>query len=417
MKHLFIKLLTIPEKDQDHEFFNVALEWSINDSRNELIGQGEGDHRALMDLAGMNGSWDKDFEITLVLPNHWAIATSLMVPGKNAAQVERALPFAVEEFISSEIEELHIAKGKIKSGYPLTCQIIDSVIMSQILALFDASNILPTRMILESELLPHQNSTASLFSDTENVLVKTDHHGIKVGRNNLTKALNSLKHDFENINLLNVELTDLEISELEEPVSFANNVKRYDENWRSLLTNFNSSACIDLLQGAFKLERPRSSTSNELLSLLKVASLAFATMSVFFIVEGVWSQIRTNDYEERAFAAYQLIFPKESLPITTNALLRRVNSKLNRESDEDSGKRFLDTLDAVSKSLPENCSLLTLSYSKESQEIILVALLNSYDALDALQNNLTSHQLSMDTSSAEEQGSSVRARIRVRPAV
>jgi len=247
--------------------------------------------------------------------------------------------------------------------------------------------------------------------------VKTDHHGIKVGRNNLTKALNSLKHDFENINLLNVELTDLEISELEEPVSFANNVKRYDENWRSLLTNFNSSACIDLLQGAFKLERPRSSTSNELLSLLKVASLAFATMSVFFIVEGVWSQIRTNDYEERAFAAYQLIFPKESLPITTNALLRRVNSKLNRESDEDSGKRFLDTLDAVSKSLPENCSLLTLSYSKESQEIILVALLNSYDALDALQNNLTSHQLSMDTSSAEEQGSSVRARIRVRPAV
>ena len=417
MKHLFIKLLTIPEKDQDHEFYNVALEWSIKDSSNEPIGQGGGDHRALMDLAELNGSWDKDFEITLVLPNPWAITTSLMVPGKNAAQVEKALPFAVEEFISSEVEELHIVRGKIKSGYPLTCQLIDSVIMNKIQALFDASSILPTRMILESELLPHKNTTASLFGDTENVLVKTDHHAIKVDRNNLTKALNSLKNDFESINLLNVELTDLEISELEEPVSFANNDEQYDENWRSLLTNFNSSACIDLLQGAFELEKPKSSTNVELLSLFKVASLAFATMSVFFIVEGVWSQTRTNDYEEKAFAAYQLIFPKESLPITTSALLRRVNSKLNRETDEDSSKGFLDTLDAVSKSLPENCSLLTLSYSRETQEIILVALLNSYDALDALKNNLTSRQLSMDTSSAEEQGDSVRARNRVRTEV
>ena len=418
MKHLFIKLLTIPEKNPEHDYYDVSLEWVIKNTENELIGQGNADHRALMDLTGLNGSWDKDFEISVILLNTWAITTSLMVPGKNASQIERALPFAVEEFISSEVEELHIVRGKVKSGYPLTCQIIDNVIMKKIQALFDASSILPTRMILESELLPHQNSTASLFGNTENVLVKTDHHAIKVDRINLTKALNSLKIDFESINLLNVELTDLEISELEEPISFANNDEQYDENWRSLVTNFNSSACIDLLQGAFKLERHKSSTSSvELFSLFKVASLAFAIMSVFFIVEGVWSQIRTNDYEEKAFAAYQLIFPKESLPITTNALLRRVNSKLNRETDEDSSKGFLDTLDAVSKSLPENCSLLTLSYSKETQEIILVALLNSYDALDALKNNLTSRQLSMDTSSAEEQGGSVRARIRVRPGV
>ena len=43
MKHLFIKLLTIPKKDQNHEFYNVALEWSIKDSSNDLIGQGGGD--------------------------------------------------------------------------------------------------------------------------------------------------------------------------------------------------------------------------------------------------------------------------------------------------------------------------------------------------------------------------------------
>ena len=415
MKHLFIKLLTIPEKNPEHDYYDVSLEWVIKNAENELIGQGNADHRALMDLTGLNGNWDKDFEISVILSNAWAIATSLMVPGKNASQIERALPFAVEEFVSSEVEELHIARGAIKSGHLLTCHLIDSVVMRRVLDLLNESNISPTRLILESELVPHQNHTASVFNQGETSLVKTDHHAIKVHRNNLTKAINSLKHDFEDINLLNSELTDLEISELEEPIVFAMNQQNYDENWFALVSDFNVKKSINLLQGKFKREKSSSSLSNESLTLLKVASVAFTTISVFFIAEGFWSQIRANDYEEKAFSIYQSMFPNESLPVTTNALLRRVNSKLNRKNEDDLSPTFLDRVDAVSKSLPENSSLLTMSYSNESQELILIALLKSYDALDEFKNSLAAYRLNMDTSSAEEQGDLVRARIRIRP--
>ena len=415
MKHLFIKLLTIPEKNPEHDYYDVSLEWVIKNAENELIGQGNADHRALMDLTGLNGNWDKDFEISVILSNNWAIATSLMVPGKNTSQIERALPFAVEEFVSSEVEELHIARGAIKSGHLLTCHLIDSVVMRRVLDLLNESNISPTRLILESELVPHQNHTASVFNQGETSLVKTDHHAIKVHRNNLTKAINSLKNDFEDINLLNSELTDLEISELEEPIVFAMNQQNYHENWFALVSDFNVKKSINLLQGKFKREKSSSSLSNESLTLLKVASVAFTTISVFFIAEGFWSQIRADDYEEKAFSIYQSMFPNESLPVTTNALLRRVNSKLNRTTDDDVGPTFLDRVDAVSKSLPENSSLLTMSYSNESQELILIALLKSYDALDEFKNSLTAYRLNMDTSSAEEQGDLVRARIRIRP--
>ena len=415
MKHLFIKLLTIPEKNPEHDYYDVSLEWVIKNAGNELIGQGNADHRALMDLTGLNGNWDKDFEISVVLSNRWATATSLMVPGKNTSQIERALPFAVEEFVSSEVEELHIARGPIKSGDLLTCHLIDSVVMRRVLDLLNESNISPTRLILESELVPHQNHTASVFNQGETSLVKTDHHAIKVHRNNLTKAINSLKNDFEDINLLNSELTDLEISELEEPIVFAMNQQNYDENWFALVSDFNVKKSINLLQGTFKREKSSSSLNNESLTLLKVASVAFTTISIFFIAEGFWSQIRANDYEERAFSIYQSMFPNESLPVTANALLRRVNSKLNRKTEDDISPTFLNRVDAVSKSLPENSSLLTMSYSNESQELILIALLKSYDALDEFKNSLTAHRLNMDTSSAEEQGNLVRARIRIRP--
>ena len=415
MKHLFIKLLTIPEKNPEHDYYDVSLEWVIKNAENELIGQGNADHRALMDLTGLNGNWDKDFEISVILSNNWAIATSLMVPGKNTSQIERALPFAVEEFVSSEVEELHIARGAIKSGHLLTCHLIDGVVMRRVLDLLNESNISPTRLILESELVPHQNHTASVFNQGETSLVKTDHHAIKVHRNNLTKAINSLKNDFEDINLLNSELSDMEISELEEPIVFAMNQQNYDGNWFALVSDFNVKKSINLLQGKFKREKSSSSLSNESLTLLKVASVAFTTISVFFIAEGFWSQIRADDYEEKAFSIYQSMFPNESLPVTTNALLRRVNSKLNRTTDDDVSPTFLDRVDAVSKSLPENSSLLTMSYSNESQELILIALLKSYDALDEFKNSLTAYRLNMDTSSAEEQGNLVRARIRIRP--
>ena len=134
----------------------------------------------------------------------------------------------------------------------MTCHLIDSVIMRRVLDLLNESNISPTRLILESELVPHQNHTASVFNQGETSLVKTDHHAIKVHRNNLTKAINSLKIDFEDINLLNSELTDLEISELEEPIVFAMNQQNYDENWFALVSDFNVKKSINLLQGKFQ---------------------------------------------------------------------------------------------------------------------------------------------------------------------
>ena len=79
MKHLFIKLLTIPEKNPEHDYYDVSLEWVIKNTENELIGQGNADHRALMDLTGLNGNWDKDFEISVILLNTWAIQLTFQI--------------------------------------------------------------------------------------------------------------------------------------------------------------------------------------------------------------------------------------------------------------------------------------------------------------------------------------------------
>ena len=67
----------------------------------------------------------------------------------------------------------------------------------------------------------------------------------------------------------------------------AKNQENYDGNWFALVSDFNVKECINLLQGKFQREKSSSSLNNESTTLLKVASVALATISLFFIAEGL----------------------------------------------------------------------------------------------------------------------------------
>ena len=171
---------------------------------------------------------------------------------------------------------------------------------------------------------------------------------------------------------------------------------------------------MNLLQGEFKVAAPRISTSSEIGSLLKVAGICFLMIASFFLTEGIWAGYRSNNYSEEAFKAYLSIFPNESKPITNNALLRRVNAKLNRTLDEDRSLDFLDRIDIVSRTFPKNGSIINFSYNADTQELVMVSLLENYDALDLLKQNLLQFNLQLETNNAEEEQGKVRARLRIK---
>ena len=102
MRHLFIKFVSVPEPKKE-ESFEVLIDWAILDNTKTLIGSGNTDARGLMDLSDLNNKWATDYQITILLPNDWSVVTSFNVPGRNAAQITKALPFLAEEFVSSDV--------------------------------------------------------------------------------------------------------------------------------------------------------------------------------------------------------------------------------------------------------------------------------------------------------------------------
>ena len=414
MRHLFIKFVSVPEPKKE-ESFEVLIDWAILDNTKTLIGSGNTDARGLMDLSDLNNKWATDYQITILLPNDWSVVTSFNVPGRNAAQITKALPFLAEEFVSSDVENLHIATEKVRVGQPTLCHLIEKSILSKCLKFLDFCGITATRVILLSDLLRELEKTANIFLIDDDVLLKTPQSAIQVNQSNLITALNSLNEEYSTIYQDNYSLSELELSELEQKVELSGPGQQTDaKEWVSLLGQFNEKNCLNLLQGEFKVAAPRISTSGEVSSLLKVAGICFLIVAGFFLTEGIWAGYRSNDYSEEAFKTYLSIFPDESKPITNSALLRRVNAKLNRTLNDDSSLDFLDRIDIVSRTFPKNSSIINFSYNADTQELVLISFLENYDALDVLKQNLLKFNLQLETNNAEEEQGKVRARLRIK---
>ena len=183
MRHLFIKFVSVPEPNKE-ESFEVLIDWAILDNTKTLIGSGNTDARGLMDLSDLNNKWATDYQITILLPNDWSVVTSFNAPGRNAAQITKALPFLAEEFVSSDIENLHIATEKVRVGQPTLCHLIEKSILSKCLKFLDFCGITGTRVILLSDLIPELEKTANIFLIDNGVLLKTPQSAIQVHQSN-----------------------------------------------------------------------------------------------------------------------------------------------------------------------------------------------------------------------------------------
>ena len=97
----------------------------------------------------------KNIRTFVVLPSSDILFTELTIPSKQFKQVQKALPYLVEDQIASDPEECFIAIGT-KSGEQVPTAIIDRNIMREWLDLFSGSGFYPEKMIADISLIETQ---------------------------------------------------------------------------------------------------------------------------------------------------------------------------------------------------------------------------------------------------------------------
>ncbi len=260
MSRLFLRVLSEANLLPDDEGYDLTVEWLIKEDDGSVRGSGTTDYRGLSDIADPNLDWLANPDNTVVyLPSQFVLMVSCQVPGRNTTQIRRALAFAAEEFVASDIELMHIAHGEIKPGTAVLCNIISHSVMENWLACFKSLQVNPGLFVSESAVLPNGPGVASVLFENDTALVASSNQAAVVDRSNLTFALNTL--ELSEIYAINGELSEIERGQLDTNPTVENVDLSPAGVLDYLADQLSSANYINLLQERYRPVRPKSKST------------------------------------------------------------------------------------------------------------------------------------------------------------
>ncbi|XOV81755.1 MAG: type II secretion system protein GspL [bacterium] len=423
MPRLFLRVLSqaVPlsnDGDIDSESallegYDLGVEWLIKENDGSVRGTGVTDYRGLADIADPNIDWLKDPENTVVmLPSQFVLMVTCDVPGRSTAQIRRALPFAVEEYVATDIELMHIAHAGIKAGQPVRCNIVAHDTMVNWLACFKSLGVNPGYFVADSQVLPSDSNSASVLFEGTTALVAAQDQAAVVDVDNLVFALNSL--DVSEIAVINGEINPVDAGLLENNPTIVNVDMSPHGVLDYLADQFGQRSFINLLQGKYTPVRPKSPHAGKWQGVGALAAVWLVVAFVGMVAQGLWASAQADRLQEESFAFYKQAFPRESQPNTVDQLRRRMRAKLGQSSSAEDANAFIGLTAQFANVMSSNGRVDSLSYTQQREELTVEVLLDSFDDLEALKRKLGQAGIAMDVVSSEQEEAGARSRLRMR---
>ena len=411
MPTLFIRVLSPATRDD--EGFHLGSEWLIAEDDGAVRAKGVTDLRGLGELIDPQVDWlQNPNNVVVILPGEHVLGVTCEVPGRSVGQIRRALPFVVEEFVATDIEGMHLASGPVRRGEPVRCNLIDQTLLDDWLTCLAELHITPGHMVSEAELLPAAPGQVSVLFEGNTALVKTTDQAATVDRSNLLLALGSVAA--EEVLLINGALNDMETSQLDGEVSVRSATDGEDlgENTLGYLAGRwrEEPDTISLLQGPYTPARPSNEGSTRWRGVAALVG-AWALVGVIAMAcQGLWASIQADRLEAATEELFRDIFPSDRR--ITN-VRRQMQAKLGGRVSGPGGPGFTDYLGQLGAVLDKNVVITSVSYTDSRGELAADLLLRGYEELDQLKEGLEQRGVAVAITSAEQQDTGVRARIRL----
>ena len=333
------------------------------------------------------------------------------VPGRNRQRVLRAIPYALEEQLATDVEELHFALGPAGEGEQYPVAVVERSVMDAWTALLRENGIQAEQLIPETLALPSDPGW-SLMVDGETVLVRSgDYAGFAADTDNLpvlfslfqarqqapdaARVFGSTVFD---LGAVDIELVDDRLQPLE-----------------VLARGWAQGPAINLLQGAYsrreewgRLLRPWKTSAALLLAGLILVGVS--TGLNYFHLSQQREQLRTEIED-----VFRKAFPRAKRIVNPRAQMEQKLNQLRRQTggvNTDFLAMFAETADVVRAT--EGIKVRGASYRNGRLDLDLQA--DNLQILDGLKQSLVSSGLmSAEIQSAStESDQKVKSRMRVK---
>ena len=369
-----------------HNAEPLQASWVVLDENGRIT-------QTVVDTALTAGITDAD--VIVVIPAQDVLLTQANLPKLNRQRLMQALPFALEEQLIDELDDLHFAIGPYINNQPLPVAVVAKQKMESWIAALKAIDISPTAIIPSIFILPTEENIWHINSHDGSSIVRTGKYtGFACESSNLDTLLELNLFEEKDKELFQRVRTGLPEHMLLEKMS------------RDALTD----PPINLLQGLFHAKRKSTNTKKiwMLAGYLVAAWILVAFLSEitsFFILHRQASNIEiaiNNIYKQNFPQATAVVSPR-----------KRMEEKLKATFASANKNNFLALLSLISKSMPEKNSVHLNNLEFRDKQLTIEVSANSFDSLDAFTAALTQQGLSVKRQNAGVSGTEVKANLQI----
>jgi general secretion pathway protein L len=353
--------------------------------------------------------------VVALIPGIDCLLTSVNIPGRsNRQKLLRAIPYALEEQLSDEVEDLHFAVGEVLPGGDYPVAIVAMRCMNAYTEAFRDARLDVARMVPDTLAVPCADATTCIVIERELALVRTGaSSGYVIDADNLDMFIKAGLPDAAETDTNAV--VHMYIAAGTAPPELAvDNVETqsYNGDVLALLAQGMNSGSIDLLQGSYsrtqewgRLWRPWRATAALLVAGFLLANVAMGVD--YFRLSKEQDHLATRIEE-----IYRQAFPGAKRVVNPRVQMQQHLEKL--QGRQGGGSQFLLLL-ARSGDVLRKASDIEISganYRAGRLDVDLTA--TSLQVLDDLKQTLTGKGLTVEIQSATtEAGQRVKSRLRI----
>ncbi len=350
--------------------------------------------------------------VLLLVAGNEVLLTSATVPSKNHSRVLSAIPFALEESLIDDVEELHFAIGEPEGEtYPVA--VISKNHLETLLAQLNEAGIRPHTLLPEALALAEAKEGWSLLLDDEQAIIRQPGlNGFGIETAALPELLGSAI-DFaaedapQRLTLHHCgEADELNLKSLPLAIDY----HRYSHPLEQLNDHLERPA-INLLQGAYRRQDPLQKLWQPWKQPLALAALLLIISSTSMVLEH--QQLGEQERQLRAEIeqTFRSTFPEVKRVVNARAQMKTRLKKLRGGQGELQGLLPLLVSSAQPLANAKNIQLNSLNFRKGYLDLELNT--PQLQALDALKRQLESRQLRVKILSANTEKGQVKGRMRL----
>jgi len=341
---------------------------------------------------------------------------SVNIPSQSKQRQLQAVPFALEEQLANDIDDIHFAVGKKTADQHIPVVSINKSLLENTLQQFKQADILIDVLAADVLTLPFTENSWTILVDEDSTLIKTDHsHGYYCDRNNFSIIFSSLldKHNTPDAITYFHKSDDSHAVDLIADVDVSLSIKTYDTHPLKILAqNLHDVHQINILQGDYAPKRQ----SNLALKPWKSVAALFALWMIVQIISASIESQQLEDKNQMLSSQIEKEF-KRAHPSARkfNNMRKRMERTLKqlRTGGNDSDALFLQILSDAAPAFTKtkNINIQGIVYRNHYVDMDLQA--DSLQSLEQVKNLLTANRKLKVVMSTSVEKNKTRGRLRL----